>query len=62
MRYSTKQAAVTDIVAAIEAGDATADAYDVDAIFDEAYTWAGDGFDQVVDVDEFWTIVERHAR
>lgn len=54
-----------DAIAAIrEALGEHADQHDLDAIFDEAYAYdpEAQGFVQTVDTDEFWAIVERHAR
>lgn len=73
--FTTADDAKNAIRVAIEgSGAASADDYDIDAIFDEAYEYEVDtnekgqellntaGFKQVVDVDEFWAIVERHDR
>lgn len=73
--FTTADYAKNSIRMAIEGGGAAdADDYDVDAIFDEAYEYQVDtddqgrellntaGFVQVVSVEEFWEIVERHAR
>lgn len=71
-RYASKSDAVDqDILPALgEHGHA----YDVDGIFAEAFTYRVDtdsqgrellnsaGFEQTVDVDEFWKIAERHER
>ena len=72
-RYSTDTEAKHAIRSAIEAGfTVEADGYDVDAIFAEAYEWRIDtdeagnqllntgGFEQIVDEDGFWQIVEKH--
>lgn len=62
-RYATRDEAILrEIVEPIEAGDASADDYDVDAIADEALADYEGGYALRVDVEEFWQIVERHAR
>lgn len=61
--FTTKRDAIEQaITPAIEGtGEVKVSEFNVDAIFDEAFTWTGSGFEQSVDVDEFWAIVERHA-
>ena len=46
-----------EIIAAIEAGDATRDQYDIDAIADAVLGDYEDGFSVKVDETEFWNIV-----
>ena len=56
--YSTLSEAVTrEIIEAIEAGDATREEYDIDAIADAVLGDYEDGFALKVDTDEFWEIV-----
>lgn len=50
------------VVRAIEAGEASAGEFDVDAIVAELYDRAG-GYDfDVLEHDDFWEVVARHAR
>lgn len=62
--FTTANDAKAAIVDAIEAGDAQAGDYDVDAIFDATYEWdvAGQRFVQTAEVAEFWAAVEANAR
>lgn len=65
--YSTRNEAIErEIIAAIEAGDATRSEFDIDAIADEVIdqviTETGQVTYQVTaDTDDFWAAVERHA-
>ena len=65
--YSTRNEAIErEIVTAIEAGDATRNEFDIDAIADEVIeqviTETGQVTYQVTaDTDDFWAAVERHA-
>ncbi|WP_029923924.1 hypothetical protein [Nocardia otitidiscaviarum] len=49
------------IITAIEAGDASRDDFNIDAIVDDIYAATGDYNTEDVEPAEFWTIVERHA-
>ena len=65
-RYSSRdeaiQRAIIDpIEASGEVRDASAE-FDIDAIADEVLGDYADGYAPKVDLDEFWRIVERHAR
>lgn len=56
--YSTRSEAITrEIIEAIEAGDATRDQYDIDAIADAVLGDYEDGFACKVTPEEFWEIV-----
>ncbi len=64
--YSTRNEATDAIVTAIEAGDATRNEFDIDAIADEIIeqvtTETGQVTYQVTDdTDAFWAAVERHV-
>lgn len=64
--YSTRNEATDAIITAIEAGDATRDEFDIDAIADEIIeqvtTETGQVTYQVTaDTDAFWAAVERHV-
>ena len=74
-RHTSDVDAKAEIVTAIEGGgEAKADNYDIDAIFRAAYSYKVDtddngnellntsGFEQTVDDDEFWKIVEESAK
>lgn len=68
-RYTTRQEAIERVILPA----VNDDSYDVDAIFNEAFAYRVDtdghgnellntaGFEQTVDTDEFWAIVEKHA-
>ena len=61
--YSTRTEAIQrEIVEPIEAGDANAAEFDIDAIADQVIGDYSDGFTLLVDTDEFWEIVAEHAR
>lgn len=64
--YSNRNEALqTEIIAPIEASGGVKDAYaefDIDAIEDEVLGGYEDGYAVKVDVNEFWQIVEKHAR
>ncbi|MFR1472694.1 MAG: hypothetical protein ACLS2Z_05315 [Actinomyces urogenitalis] len=64
--YSTRNEATDAIITAIEAGDATRNEFDIDAIADEIIeqvtTETGQVTYQVTDdTDAFWAAVERHV-
>ena len=66
--YITRGDATAAIAAAIEAGDALAAEYDLDAICDDCFTWEPSegrlqhaGYRQHATDDDFWAAVERHA-
>jgi len=74
-RYTTRDEAIArEIVEPIENGTATADEFDIEAIAEETLAFKVDhdehgnelvltaGYEQIVDADEFWTVVARHAR
>jgi predicted Zn-ribbon and HTH transcriptional regulator len=62
-RYVTRKEAIDrEIVEPIEAGEATADQYDIDAIADAVLGDYEQGFACIVDHDEFWIAVERYAK
>lgn len=72
-KFSTRNEARESIATAIEAGDASRDEYDLDAICDQTVQWRADvdeagvqhgngWFEQTVDADQFWTVVEAHAK
>jgi hypothetical protein len=57
-----KREAYSEIITAIEAGEAHAGEYDIDAIFDACYDYdANDGFVCTADEDEFWKAVQAAA-
>jgi hypothetical protein len=72
MRYENRSEAIDQAIIAALGGQE--DDFDVDAIFDETFRYHVDrnedglglansaGFEQVVTVEEFWKIVEKHAR
>lgn len=61
-RYATRDEAIQrEIIDAIEAGEATAAEFDIDAIAAEVLGDYSEGYAQQVDADEFWQIVARHA-
>lgn len=60
--YSTRDEAIyREIIEAIEAGDATRDQYDIEAIADAVLGDYEDGFALKVEESEFWDIVATHA-
>ena len=64
--YSARNEATDAIITAIEAGDATRNEFDIDAIADEIIeqvtTETGQVTYQVTDdTDAFWAAVERHV-
>lgn len=64
MFYTTRTEAIEfEIIQAIEAGDATADEFDIDAIADKTIEFDTERqrYYCAVEVEEFWTIVENHA-
>ena len=61
--YITRTEAIErEVIAPIEAGDATADEFDIDAIADAVLGGYEMGFATQVDTDRFWEIVAAHAR
>jgi len=62
-RYTTRDEAIQrEIIEPIEAGDATAAEYDVEAIAAKVLADYEGGYALKVEVDEFWQIVAEHAR
>ena len=62
-RYTSRDEAITrEIIEPIEAGQATADEFDIDAIADQALGSHEDGYACQVEHDEFWQIVADNAR
>lgn len=61
--YTTRTEAIArEIIEPIEAtGEATRDQYDIDAIADKALQATPEGYVPVLDAEEFWAAVERHA-
>ena len=60
--FTTRDEAIDQaIITAIEAGDATAEDYDIDAIADQVLGGYEDGYAQIVDEDEFWDTVADNA-
>ena len=56
--YTNRNEAINrEIIEAIEAGDATREEYDIDAIADAVLGDYEDGFSVKVDETEFWNIV-----
>lgn len=64
--YTTRDEAIKfEIIAAIEAGDATADEYDIEAIAEAVLTTEGEGthYRWMLDEDaDFWAAVAANAR
>lgn len=67
--YTTRTEAIDrEIVEPIEAGDATAAGFDIEAIADQVLTTTGEGVDyrwtlrDDIDEDTFWGIVADNAR
>lgn len=67
--FTTAADAIAEISAAINAGEADASDYDLDAILDQAFAYDhapghlhDAGFVQVVPEDRFWEIVAANAR
>ena len=62
--FTTATDAKAAIADAIEAGDAQAADFDIDAIFDATHTFDQDAqvFTQTSDTAEFWAAVEANAR
>ena len=59
--YSTRDEAIyREIIEAIEAGDATREEYNIDAIADAVLGDYEDGFACKVTPEEFWEIVEEN--
>ena len=62
-RYTTRNEAIErEIIEPIEAGEATRDEYDIDAIAGAVLGTYAEGYALTVDADEFWEIVARHAK
>lgn len=62
--YSTKDEAIREgIVAPIESGDASADEFNLDAIFSKVFEFDPESqrFYNTVSAEEFWQIVEDNA-
>ena len=60
--YSTRDEAIyREIIEAIEAGDATREEYDIEAIADAVLGDYKDGFALKVEESEFWDTVAAHA-
>ncbi|WP_172121165.1 hypothetical protein [Actinomyces faecalis] len=64
--YTTRNEAIDrEIIPAIEAGEASASEYDIDAIADEVLYTTGEGagyrYQVTDDTDAFWAAVQRHA-
>lgn len=60
--YTTRNEAIyREIIEAIEAGDATRDQYDIEAIADKVLCGYEDGYMLKVEEPEFWRIVEENA-
>lgn len=60
--YTTRDEAIyREIIEAIEAGDATREEYDIDAIADRVLGDYEDGFALKVEESEFWDTVAAHA-
>lgn len=61
-KYTTRTEAIArEIVEPIEAGDATAAEFDVEAIAGEVLGGYDEGYACVVEAEEFWAVVARHA-
>ena len=61
--YSTRSEAIyREIIEAIEAGDATSDQYDIDAIADKVLCDYEDGYMLKVEEPDFWRIVEENTK
>lgn len=62
-RYITRDEAIArEIIEPIEAGEATAAEFDIDAIADQVLGSYDDGYACQVEHDEFWKIVADNAR
>ena len=62
-RYTTRDEAIArEIIEPIEAGQATAAEFDIDAIADQVLGSHENGYACQVGHDEFWQIVADHAR
>ena len=62
-RYTTRDEAIArEIIEPIEAGQATADEFDIDAIADQVLGSHENGHACQVEHDEFWQIVADNAR
>lgn len=61
--YTTRDEAIErEIIEVIEAGDATRDEYDVEAIADAVIGDYADGFALKVEESDFWNIVADNAK
>lgn len=62
MNFNTRNEAIQHlIINPIEAGDATADEFDIDAIANQALGGYSKGYTLQVDESEFWEIVAQHV-
>lgn len=61
--YTTREEAIErEIIEVIEAGDATIEDYDIDAIADAVISDYEDGYAIKVDESDFWDIVANNAK
>lgn len=61
-RYSTRDEAIqAEIINPIEAGEATADEFDIETIANKVLGGYDQGYALIVDPAEFWEIVEANA-
>lgn len=61
--YTTRDEAIErEIIEVIEAGDASRDGYDIDAIADAVIGNYEDGYALKVDETDFWNIIVDNAR
>lgn len=61
--YSTRNEAIqSEIMEPIEAGEASADEFDIEAIAVAVLADYSDGYACKVDAETFWAIVAEHAR
>lgn len=61
--YTTREEAIErEIIEVIEAGDATSEDYDIDAIADAVISDYEDGYVLKVDESDFWGIVADNAK
>lgn len=61
--YATRDGADAYVTGVIEAGDASADEFNVDAVVDDCFEFDADlqQFILTADTDAFWSSVERNA-
>lgn len=62
MTIKTDRDARDYLIQAIEAGDAQAEEYDVDAILADMRELAGGWQFEVIDPETFWKVIEKNAR